>query len=213
MADVSVTYQFVAQTTIVSSQVNTNFSDLVTYINNRNNAAAAWTALDVTGNGTIGGTLSVTGATTLTAGIIGTSTNDNPAVGRVGQLINGQTARSSPITTIANTAKTVISISLTAGDWDVRGAVGFRTQASTTNFYAGINTTTNALPTGDFYANFTGGQGLVPLEDQNVSSAQDVVLALPTSRVSLAGTTTLYLVQQSDAANNVYGYIEGRRIR
>lgn len=42
MASVAVTNTFASGTTISSSQVNTNFSDLVTYINNRNSASATW---------------------------------------------------------------------------------------------------------------------------------------------------------------------------
>lgn len=147
------------------------------------------------------------------ASIKGTTTNDSAAAGFVGQLINAQVARSGPVATVASTAKTVTSISLTAGDWDIRGAIGWRTQGTTTTFSAAINTTTNALPTGDTFANFGAGLGLVQVADQNVSSAEDFTMTLPVSRVSLSGTTTIYLVQQSDFANNVYGYIEARRVR
>lgn len=48
MANVAVTNTFSANTTIESGQMNTNLSDLVTYINNRNTAAADWEACHVT---------------------------------------------------------------------------------------------------------------------------------------------------------------------
>lgn len=219
MADCSVTNNFSAGTTIVASQINTNYSDIVNFINNRNSASASWSALGVTGNASIGGTLVVTGAATLSStlialgGLKGTTTNDNATALYVGELITNATVRSSPITTVASTAKTVTSIVLTAGDWDVRGAVGWRTAATTTVFSAGINTSTNTLPSGDTYANFSAGQGIIQIESVSIVISKDYVIPIPSSRVSISGTTTIYLVQSSDQANSAYGYLEGRRRR
>jgi len=81
MAALAVTNTFVAATTVSASQVNTNFSDIVTFINNRDTASSEWTSLAVTGNGTIGGTLIVTGATTLTAGSTPNFTSSETAIG------------------------------------------------------------------------------------------------------------------------------------
>lgn len=47
MSSVSVTNTFVANTTAVAAQVNTNFSDLVNYINNRNSGSATWDVVSV----------------------------------------------------------------------------------------------------------------------------------------------------------------------
>lgn len=55
MANVAVTNTFSAGTVIVSSQVNTNFSDLVNYINNRNGGGTAWDVLSVAGTSTLTG--------------------------------------------------------------------------------------------------------------------------------------------------------------
>lgn len=64
MPSLSVTNTFVASAVITAAAHNQNFSDIVTYINNRN-SGTAWDSLAVTGNGTIGGTLGVTGNTTI----------------------------------------------------------------------------------------------------------------------------------------------------
>lgn len=64
MANVAVTNTFAAATTISSSQVNTNFSDLVTYINNRNGASATWD--NVTISSTNGNALAVTSSASTT---------------------------------------------------------------------------------------------------------------------------------------------------
>lgn len=63
MANLAVTNSFTNGTTADASAVNTNFSDIVTYINNRNGASAPWDAIDVTGNATIGGDLTLSAST------------------------------------------------------------------------------------------------------------------------------------------------------
>lgn len=63
MSDLSVTNTFVPSTTAVASQVNANFSDITTYINNRNSGSSKWDSLAVAGNAVIDGTLTVSGVT------------------------------------------------------------------------------------------------------------------------------------------------------
>lgn len=48
MSDLSVTNTFIALTTAVASQVNANFSDIVNYINNRDDGTATWDNMNVT---------------------------------------------------------------------------------------------------------------------------------------------------------------------
>lgn len=48
MADVSVTHSFTALTTAASAEVNQNFTDLVDYINARNNGTADWGFVTIT---------------------------------------------------------------------------------------------------------------------------------------------------------------------
>ncbi len=61
MANLSISNTFSSGTTAVASQVNTNFSDVSTYINDRNVGISKWDALNVAGNSVIDGTLSVGG--------------------------------------------------------------------------------------------------------------------------------------------------------
>ncbi|HPO87525.1 MAG TPA: hypothetical protein PLN86_16925 [Candidatus Hydrogenedentes bacterium] len=63
MSSVAVTNTFSSGTTAVASQVNTNFSDLTTYINDRNSGLSKWDSLAVANNAVIDGTLSVGGST------------------------------------------------------------------------------------------------------------------------------------------------------
>ncbi len=75
MADLAVTNTLTALSEIKAAPLNTNFSDVVSYINARNGGSTAWDALSVTGASTLtgavtmGSTLGVTGAITATGGI------------------------------------------------------------------------------------------------------------------------------------------------
>lgn len=143
----------------------------------------------------------------------GSNTNDAASAGYVGELINANVARSSFISLSANTAANITSISLTAGDWDIRGAGGVRTQNTMTQINVALNTTSASLGTGDSYANFGSGLGVMVNTGIAILAANDYTLALPTSRVSLSSTTTIYLVMQTDTAQHAYGYVEARRVR
>ncbi len=48
MSDLAVTNTYIALTTIVAAQLNTNFSDIVSYINNRDDGTATWDNANVT---------------------------------------------------------------------------------------------------------------------------------------------------------------------
>ncbi len=61
MGSLATTYTFVTGNTASASEVNTNFSDVVNYINARNSASSYWDALAVTGNTTILGNLILAG--------------------------------------------------------------------------------------------------------------------------------------------------------
>jgi len=162
--------------------------------------------------------VTLTGAITpsQTAGIVGTTTNNNANAGSVGEVVSSSVAVGSAVSlTTAATAtsgKTITSISLTAGDWDVFGIVGIN-MAATTNFTAsagGINTVADTL--NSLYEEETrfsyGAGGFVP---NNVFS-----FAFPTTRVSIASTTTYYLIGYASftiSTATAFGRITARRIR
>jgi hypothetical protein len=176
------------------------------------------TTLAITGNQTVSGTLGVTGTITpsQTAGIVGTTTNNNVNAGSVGEVISSSVAVGSAVSltnaTGAFTGKTITSISLTAGDWDVYGIVGINC-AATTNFTAiagGINTVTDTLNSAyEEEARFSyGATGLVP---NNV-----ITFTFPTTRVSIASTTTYYLIGYASfsiSTATAFGRITARRMR
>jgi len=120
-------------------------------------------------------------------------------------------ASGSAVALTTATAKTVTSISLAAGTWDVSGVVDFSLAGTTSvlgasNYIAGINTTTNALGGQDTYLNrpliVTTGTGTMATDT-------------PTRRITLATTTTVYLIAQATfSAGTVaaYGTITANRV-
>ena len=104
---------------------------------------------------------------------------------------------------------TVTSISLTAGDWDVTGTVHFVHNAATVGTYytAGINTATT-MPSNP-------GTNVAIAGNQN-STAVHATLVPQMQRVSLSGSTTVYLVTQAGFTTNTlsaYGFLRARRVR
>lgn len=174
-------------------------------------------------NGTVGATTPTTGAfTTVSAtgaitpsqtnGIIGTTTNNDASAGSVGELLTASRAAASATSLTTITAKTITSVSLTAGDWDVWGIVDYVPAATTTTAYVqqGASQTDNALGAQDTFSACSGGN----LSGTVLGSL--IAENIPTQRISLAGTTTVYLVGLAAFAISTltaYGSIFARRRR
>lgn len=137
-------------------------------------------------------------------GNIGTTTNDSAATGTVGEFV---TSTGSLVSLTSGSISNITSISLTAGDWDVFGSVGIVAASTATVLIGGISTTSVTMPsvTSGVYANlvlaFTSGQGQT--------------MSVGCARLSLAVTTTVYLVLRANFASTCtgYGYIGARRRR
>lgn len=147
-----------------------------------------------------------------TSGIIGTTTNDSAPSGSVGEYQLSDIPPGSAVSLTTATAKTVTSISLTAGEWDVRGLVQFTGGATTTvsALVGSISTTNNNLGANDFRYTTTFSSG-TPFNFVNPITAP-----APSSRIQLTGTTTIYLIAQGNfgvSTLSAYGIIEARRIR
>jgi hypothetical protein len=141
------------------------------------------------------------------AGIVGTITNDSAAAGSIGEYISSYQASGVSLST--TTPTTITSISLTAGDWDVEGCVNVVPPASTMQIIiAGISTTPATLPTGTFSG----------LSEISHSTGFLATVSLPTgsTRISIASTTTVYLVAEvglSSGSATGGGSISARRRR
>lgn len=109
----------------------------------------------------------------------------------------------------------VQGISLTPGDWDIRGTVGFRTGTSTsiTFLAGGISTTSGALGStvSDIEPSF-----FMRLQAEVPTSNSNQHYPIATGRLNLATTTIVYLVARGDFTVGTlrgYGWIGARRVR
>ncbi len=138
-----------------------------------------------------------------TKGIVGTLSNNNAGAGFVGELIESTVAN---VAIANNTFTNVTSISLTAGDWDVFGGVLTNPDITTTQVQlaAGISLTSVTLPT-DIY-----------LSTGPANAGRDLGGAVPTTRLSLSGTNTVYLVAivgYATSTLDINGRLSARRRR
>jgi hypothetical protein len=138
-----------------------------------------------------------------TSGIVGTATNDNANAGSIGEYV---TATGSGVALTTSTPANITSVSLTAGDWDVSGNVQYTTSAVTgTAFWASISTVSGT----------NGGLGAL-INFQFTSSGLNTFLPTPVVRISVASTTTVYLVGEINFASGTAsgsGIIRARRVR
>jgi hypothetical protein len=149
-----------------------------------------------------------TGGTALT----GTNTNDAAAAGRVGEYISSTVASASAVSLTTATTSNITSISLTAGDWDVSGEVGFTGNGATLQTYQLGSITQTSLSIDQ-----TGGMcaGVSPRADTTGQTSINRIAVIG-GRISLSATTTVYLTAQvgfSVSTLSAYGFIRARRVR
>lgn len=147
-----------------------------------------------------------------TGGIVGTTTNDNTTAGNVGEFASSIVALGSAVSLTTTVPANVTSISLTAGDWDLRGVIHFTGGATTTvSFLRGSLSSTTAtedVTVGHCASVFGSGSTMF--------SSIDMAYTLPKLRVSVASTTTYFLVGRANfsvSTCSVYGGFFARRIR
>jgi hypothetical protein len=170
--------------------------------------APATSATLTVANGT---TLATTSSISIGAGQYqGTATNDNATAGNIGEYVQSETTSGSAVSVTSNTATNITSISLTAGDWDVWGSVVFVPAGSTVPslILSCVSTTSGACtqPNGGSYSSLS------------VSFPAGVNQVLPAGmkRISLASTTTVYIIGASiftTSTMTAYGGVYARRVR
>lgn len=138
----------------------------------------------------------------------GTATNDNATAGNVGEYVESLVAVGSAVSFTTATSMNITSISLTAGDWDVMGGVNYNeTVATVSARTASIGTTSATLAT-DGSEGYCGVQSTLVTEKNSID--------LPRKRISISGTTTVYLVGSCTFAAGTstgFGFINARRVR
>lgn len=130
----------------------------------------------------------------------GVTDGSNAAAGEVGEYL---TNNGGGVALAANTATTVLSIALPAGDWELVGSVQFNPSAAGAYNYLCFGTAPNALNVvmGYFMGGYSGPSG-------------DWYPVLSAVHYNVSSTTTVYLIaHSSSAATNAQSRITARRIR
>ena len=186
--------------------IGTTTASAVNEVTLANAATAGSPSLSATGGDT-NITLTLNGKGTGGVAVKGVSTNTSAAAGYVGEYIESKIAIGSAVSLTTNVQANITSISLTAGDWDVWGNYATDTNAGTTVTITigSINTTSATLgnPQDGGYTNYPG-------------NFQNVVAGLSPKRISVASTTTVYLVGYSIFITNtqkMYGGLFARRVQ
>jgi hypothetical protein len=158
-----------------------------------------------------GGTLSGALTPSQTAGLIGTTTNNNANAGSVGEYVVSNITTATSIATATPTNLTTIS--LTAGDWDISGGISFLGSASCimTDSYACVSTVSTDTGLSDLSNPWSRTQG------QSITAAYHTETPA-VKRLSITATTTVYLVAYtvftgSGASVTARGILAARRRR
>jgi hypothetical protein len=138
---------------------------------------------------------------TTTQGLIipGTNTNDSAAAGDVGEVITANLGSGSAASLSTGSGKSLCSISLTPGQWDITGLVQFIVASTTsvTSFVSSLSKTNNtvggatAVPTAAGEVQVENDRPLV------ASGSTEIALNIPSIVAKVATTATYYLVAQA----------------
>lgn len=135
------------------------------------------------GNATIAGTKTFSGQ------LIGkgTTTNDDPASGYIGQFVTTQVTRAGRVNLSGSgSSQDIVSMVIPAGDWLVGGTYGINGDACTQQL-AWINSGASAVPSDYRLIKVFSGSGAA------IAAGDDCVQDLPQQRLSLATQATHYM--------------------
>jgi hypothetical protein len=142
---------------------------------------------------------------------LGVTDGSNASTGYVGEVVTSSIAIGSATSLTSGTAKTITSITLTAGDWMISGNIGFIAASGTlpTILTSSISTTTNTQATSPNGGGFTQFQLAFAATSTNV-------LPIAPTRFNITSTTTYFLVATATFTVSTltgYGSITARRFR
>lgn len=165
--------------------------------------------LDVSGNANVTGGLSVASTSDLVGGILGRLDGVAAAINIVGEILEAEVLVGAAVSLVTGTAKSVTSIALTAGQWNIYGIVNFTAAGATTIDYlgAGISIVDNAQWT-DSEGVFIPGGGVI--------TAIDLGVTVPAVPANNPGGLLYFLVAKAGFAVDTltaYGKIWAIRVR
>lgn len=177
-------------------------------INSSNATAVLTGAGSITYSGiSFTGTGNIINVTTKTGGLLPGSRNTAPTAGYLGEQIRATVASGSAVSLPLSTATNITSINLTSGVWDVSGVASVQGTPTTPSFFIGSVNTTSAT-------NGTAGDNAV-ISTAYPSSASASSVTIPSWRLTISATTTVYLVAQLNAVGGTltaYGRISATRV-
>lgn len=140
----------------------------------------------------------------------GTGTDDAAAAGYIGEIIASEVLTASSVALTSSAPKTITSIVLTPGDWDITGFVGINTAggAVLTARQGGFSTTADTIDARLSFRQQDGGLTANAIFRQGVPGTY--------VRVANGTTTTLYLTATATFASgtaSAFGAIIARRAR
>lgn len=148
-----------------------------------------------------------------TPSIVGVTNASNATAGNVGEYVSSQVLVGSAVSLTTGVDTNITSISLTAGDWDVWGAISTSVGATTevTQLIGWISTTSATLPT----LPNEGAIYVINWENTQHTGLNDHA-PVGQKRISISSTTTVYLSGRmvfTVSTASIYGFIGARRIR
>lgn len=196
-----------------SGDASTTFGNTVITLATVNGSPGVFGSASVVPVITVNGKGLITSVTTQaiqisSSAVTGTITNNNASAGFIGEYSSASLASGSALALTTATPLNVISLSLTAGDWMVTGVCGYHPagSANVSYFEQSISTTSGTI----------GALGSFTVVSTVAVPTVDQVMPLPSVRISIAATTTVYLVAQAAFTVGTvaaYGFISARRMR
>jgi hypothetical protein len=137
----------------------------------------------------------------------GTGTSDSAPAGYVGEYIVSNVT--TPTSVTSSTQINLTTITLTAGDWDVTGAIKYIGVGTISDSYAGISTVTGDTSQNNFATSTWSRHQLTYAAGANPTETPAPL------RLSLTGPTTVYLVGYCTFTSTctAIGILRGRRMR
>jgi hypothetical protein len=152
--------------------------------------------------------------------LLGTNTNDSAATGYVGEYVTSSRARASSVSITSNVANNATtSITLTAGEWEIWGFVGYAFAASTsvTRLAAAISRTDGVMPASSTHGvPNANGELTGQLAWGAMVPVNDIIIATGVSSVKLSASATFYLVAYATftvSSTDFWGSIHAKRVR
>lgn len=141
----------------------------------------------------------------------GVTNGSNAAAGQIGEYVSSTVLVAGAVALTSGTPANVTSISLTAGDWDVWGNVGFNPGGATTYtaLDGWIDTTSAASPV-------QPGNGAAFGIQAPLTAGQAQLFPTGMTRISISSTTTVYLgafANFGTSTLSAFGFIGARRVR